>query len=82
MVYTRLNGVRPVTPINEPAEESTTRGRSRGRGRGLVGPGVLPAVQAVKPSINCPITDTIPRVDGTSSTDAFFSSLVGSRDDW
>ncbi|KAH0730222.1 hypothetical protein KY289_001410 [Solanum tuberosum] len=34
MVNTRLNGVRPVAPVNAPAEESAARGRSRYRGRG------------------------------------------------
>ncbi|KAH0746089.1 hypothetical protein KY285_007746 [Solanum tuberosum] len=45
-VNTRFNGVRPVAPINEPAEESAARGHSRcrgrrremGRGRGRVTP--------------------------------------------
>uniref|UniRef100_M1E015 Uncharacterized protein n=1 Tax=Solanum tuberosum TaxID=4113 RepID=M1E015_SOLTU len=36
MVYTRFNGVRPVTPVNEPGEESATRGHGRDRGRGRV----------------------------------------------
>uniref|UniRef100_M1DRL5 'chromo' domain containing protein n=1 Tax=Solanum tuberosum TaxID=4113 RepID=M1DRL5_SOLTU len=34
MVNTRYNGVRPVAPVNAPAEESAARGRGRGRGRG------------------------------------------------
>uniref|UniRef100_M1DRG1 Uncharacterized protein n=1 Tax=Solanum tuberosum TaxID=4113 RepID=M1DRG1_SOLTU len=34
MVHTRYNGLRPVDPINAPAEESTARGHGRGRGRG------------------------------------------------
>uniref|UniRef100_M1DXP0 Uncharacterized protein n=1 Tax=Solanum tuberosum TaxID=4113 RepID=M1DXP0_SOLTU len=40
MVNTRFNGVRPVAPINAPAEESAARGRGqvRGRGRGRVAP--------------------------------------------
>uniref|UniRef100_M1E0Q9 Late blight resistance protein n=1 Tax=Solanum tuberosum TaxID=4113 RepID=M1E0Q9_SOLTU len=37
MVNTRYNGVRPVAPINAPAEESATRGRGRGKGRRSVG---------------------------------------------
>uniref|UniRef100_M1DVT1 'chromo' domain containing protein n=1 Tax=Solanum tuberosum TaxID=4113 RepID=M1DVT1_SOLTU len=31
MVNTRFNSVRPAAHVNEPAEESTTRGRDRGR---------------------------------------------------
>uniref|UniRef100_M1DXF2 'chromo' domain containing protein n=1 Tax=Solanum tuberosum TaxID=4113 RepID=M1DXF2_SOLTU len=31
IVNTRFNGVRPVVPVNAPAEESTTRGRGRGK---------------------------------------------------
>ncbi|KAH0743076.1 hypothetical protein KY290_031069 [Solanum tuberosum] len=46
MVNTRFNGVRPVAPVNAPAEESTAishcrgrgRGRARGRSRGRVAP--------------------------------------------
>uniref|UniRef100_M1DFW5 'chromo' domain containing protein n=1 Tax=Solanum tuberosum TaxID=4113 RepID=M1DFW5_SOLTU len=34
MVNTRFNGVRPVAPVNAPAEASTARRRVRGRGRG------------------------------------------------
>uniref|UniRef100_M1DM81 'chromo' domain containing protein n=1 Tax=Solanum tuberosum TaxID=4113 RepID=M1DM81_SOLTU len=34
MVNTRYNDVRPVAPVNAPAEESPARGRGRGRGRG------------------------------------------------
>ncbi|XP_049378091.1 uncharacterized protein LOC125842836 [Solanum stenotomum] len=34
MGSTKFNGVKPVAPINAPAEESTRRGRGRGRGRG------------------------------------------------
>uniref|UniRef100_M1DE13 Uncharacterized protein n=1 Tax=Solanum tuberosum TaxID=4113 RepID=M1DE13_SOLTU len=34
MVNTRYNGVRPVAPVNAPAEESAARGRGRGIGRG------------------------------------------------
>uniref|UniRef100_M1DD57 'chromo' domain containing protein n=1 Tax=Solanum tuberosum TaxID=4113 RepID=M1DD57_SOLTU len=34
IVNNRFNGVRPATPVNAPAEESTARGRGRGRGRG------------------------------------------------
>uniref|UniRef100_M1DVW8 'chromo' domain containing protein n=1 Tax=Solanum tuberosum TaxID=4113 RepID=M1DVW8_SOLTU len=34
MVNTRFNGVRPVSPVNAPAEKSAARGRGRGRGRG------------------------------------------------
>uniref|UniRef100_M1A310 Uncharacterized protein n=1 Tax=Solanum tuberosum TaxID=4113 RepID=M1A310_SOLTU len=33
MVNNKFNGVRLVAPVNAPAEESATRGRSRGRGR-------------------------------------------------
>ncbi|WMV44730.1 hypothetical protein MTR67_038115 [Solanum verrucosum] len=33
MVNTMFNGVKPATPVNEPAEESTTRGRGRGKSR-------------------------------------------------
>ncbi|WMV29012.1 hypothetical protein MTR67_022397 [Solanum verrucosum] len=46
MVRTRFNGIRPVAPVNAPAEESAARGRNqgrdrervRGRGRGRVMP--------------------------------------------
>uniref|UniRef100_M1DWD7 'chromo' domain containing protein n=1 Tax=Solanum tuberosum TaxID=4113 RepID=M1DWD7_SOLTU len=31
MVNTRFNGIRPVDPVNDPTEESTTRGCGRGR---------------------------------------------------
>uniref|UniRef100_M1E0P1 Uncharacterized protein n=1 Tax=Solanum tuberosum TaxID=4113 RepID=M1E0P1_SOLTU len=34
MINTRYNGVRPMAPVNAPAEESAVRGRGRGRGRG------------------------------------------------
>lgn len=34
MVNTRFNGVRPITPVNEPTGESTVRGPDIGRGRG------------------------------------------------
>ena len=34
MVNTTYNGVRPVAPVNAPAEESAARGHGRGRGRG------------------------------------------------
>uniref|UniRef100_M1DKA2 Uncharacterized protein n=1 Tax=Solanum tuberosum TaxID=4113 RepID=M1DKA2_SOLTU len=44
--------------------------------KGLVGPGILPAVQATQPLINRPVTSTIPRVDGALGTDAFFRLLL------
>uniref|UniRef100_M1DHQ4 Uncharacterized protein n=1 Tax=Solanum tuberosum TaxID=4113 RepID=M1DHQ4_SOLTU len=31
MVITRFNDIRPVAPVNAPAEESAARGRGRGR---------------------------------------------------
>ncbi|XP_049391919.1 uncharacterized protein LOC125856420 [Solanum stenotomum] len=34
MVNTRFNAIRPVAPVNAPAEESAPRGRGPGRGRG------------------------------------------------
>uniref|UniRef100_M1DZQ3 'chromo' domain containing protein n=1 Tax=Solanum tuberosum TaxID=4113 RepID=M1DZQ3_SOLTU len=34
MVNITYNGVRPVAPVNAPAEESAARGHGRGRGRG------------------------------------------------
>uniref|UniRef100_M0ZWW8 'chromo' domain containing protein n=1 Tax=Solanum tuberosum TaxID=4113 RepID=M0ZWW8_SOLTU len=34
MVNTRYNGVRPIAPVNAPAEESAVKDRGRGRGRG------------------------------------------------
>uniref|UniRef100_M1DTW1 Uncharacterized protein n=1 Tax=Solanum tuberosum TaxID=4113 RepID=M1DTW1_SOLTU len=33
IVNTRFNGVRPATPVNDPADESAARGRGLGRGR-------------------------------------------------
>uniref|UniRef100_M1DTT5 'chromo' domain containing protein n=1 Tax=Solanum tuberosum TaxID=4113 RepID=M1DTT5_SOLTU len=33
MVNTRFNSVRPVAPVNSPAEESVARGHGRGKGR-------------------------------------------------
>uniref|UniRef100_M1DZK8 'chromo' domain containing protein n=1 Tax=Solanum tuberosum TaxID=4113 RepID=M1DZK8_SOLTU len=154
MVNTSFNGIRPVAPVNDPAEEFATRGHGRGRGRGrakgrgggrvapardgapaenvpreeappasqelvednveiedegdvgqeenaparntdvphldpmlaqyimsflkgLVGLGVLPAVQAAQTPSNQHVTATVPRVDGAIGTDAFFHPLLG-----
>nr|AAT38742.2 'chromo' domain containing protein [Solanum demissum] len=59
MVNTRFNGVRPVAPVNTPAEESVAKGCDRGRG--LVGPGVLLSVQATQAPANPPIAITVPK---------------------
>uniref|UniRef100_M1DLE7 Uncharacterized protein n=1 Tax=Solanum tuberosum TaxID=4113 RepID=M1DLE7_SOLTU len=43
MVNTRFNGVRPVAPVNAPAEKSAARVRDRGRARGRGLGRVVPA---------------------------------------
>uniref|UniRef100_M1DL04 'chromo' domain containing protein n=1 Tax=Solanum tuberosum TaxID=4113 RepID=M1DL04_SOLTU len=155
MVNTRYNSIRPVAPVNVPAEESTARGRVRGRGRGrvrgrgrgrvapagnedhvqnalmnenphahheeieenvdveniedvgqekevqdetidvppidtvlarhvmsflkwLVGPGVLPSVQATQAPTNPHVASNAPKMGGTGGNDALFRPLLGS----
>ncbi|XP_049372615.1 uncharacterized protein LOC125837564 [Solanum verrucosum] len=124
MVNTCFNGVRPVAPVNEPAEESATKGRGQGRDRerareiqenieveneedigqeevvqaettgiphldpvlaqqimsflkGLIGPGILPTIQATQTPANPPIAITAPKVDGTAGNGIFFHHLLG-----
>ncbi|KAH0773664.1 hypothetical protein KY290_010801 [Solanum tuberosum] len=136
MVNTTFNGVRPVAPVNAPAEESAARGRNRDGVpvknvpqneappvhheeieedievenveevrqeeevqvettdvppidlvlarqimpflKGLVGPGVLPSVQATHGPANPPISSTAPWTGGTGGNESFFHPLLGS----
>ena len=155
MVNTRFNKVRPVAPVNAPADKSAVggcdrgrdRGRARGRGRervapatdgvpiknasqnegppvhyediqenvevenvekvgqakgvqvettiippidlvlaqkimsflkGLVGPRVLPSVQATQAPANTPISITVPKVEENVGNNAFFRPLLDS----
>ncbi|WMV54665.1 hypothetical protein MTR67_048050 [Solanum verrucosum] len=45
--------------------------------KGLVGPGVIPRMQAAQPPVNLPIAAIVPRIDGELGIDAFFSLLLG-----
>uniref|UniRef100_M1DAL0 Uncharacterized protein n=1 Tax=Solanum tuberosum TaxID=4113 RepID=M1DAL0_SOLTU len=46
--------------------------------KGLVGPGVLPSVQATQALTNPHVASTTPKVVGTGGNDAFFRPLLGS----
>uniref|UniRef100_M1DHC6 'chromo' domain containing protein n=1 Tax=Solanum tuberosum TaxID=4113 RepID=M1DHC6_SOLTU len=45
--------------------------------KGLVGPGVLPSVQATQTPVNPPVAITVPKVGGTGGDNVFFRSLLG-----
>ncbi|WMV30007.1 hypothetical protein MTR67_023392 [Solanum verrucosum] len=88
MVNTGYNGVKPVAPVNAPADESVAKGRCRGRGRGrakgrvpgkgLAGPGVLPSAQVSQAPANPYVASTAPKTGGMRGNDAFFCPLLGS----
>ncbi|WMV33355.1 hypothetical protein MTR67_026740 [Solanum verrucosum] len=46
--------------------------------KGLVGPGVLPFVQATQAPDNPPVARTAPKTGGTGGNDVFFRPLLGS----
>uniref|UniRef100_M1DPB4 'chromo' domain containing protein n=1 Tax=Solanum tuberosum TaxID=4113 RepID=M1DPB4_SOLTU len=44
----------------------------------LVGPALLPSVQATQAPVNPPVASTVPKMGGTGGNDAFFRPLLGS----